>query len=118
MKLNTIKKNDDFVRVYNKGKSIVGVYVVMYSLKNDSDDFRIGITVSKKVGKAVVRNRVRRLIKETIVSNIGLFKPGYDYVFVARVRAKDKSFVDIEKNIRYVMHKFRNNIKTSKKKKA
>ncbi len=110
MKLNTIKKNTDFVRVYNKGKSIVGVYLVMYTLKNNSDEVRIGITVSKKVGKAVVRNRVRRLIKETVVSNYGLFKNGYDYVFVARVRAKDRSYVDINKNMRYVLFKFKNSV--------
>ncbi len=111
MKFETIKNNRDFVNVYNKGKSYVGVYIVMYVLKSSNDDKRIGITVSKKVGKAVIRNRVRRLIKETIIANWSLFPSGYDYVFVARVRSKGQPYEKINKNIRYLLFKFKDSRK-------
>ncbi|WP_131067022.1 ribonuclease P protein component, partial [Clostridioides difficile] len=62
---------------------------------------RVGISVSKKVGKAITRNRVRRLIKEAYRLNIDeKIKPGYDIVFIARVSIKDATFKDIDKSIK------------------
>lgn len=111
MKLKTIKTNEEFRTVYNKAQSIAGAFVVLYRLKRADDNIRFGITVSKKVGKAVQRNRARRLIKESIRLNIKKFTPGYDYVFVARGRAKDAKRIDIDKNIFYLLAKFRKNVK-------
>ncbi len=114
MKLNTIKKNDEFKKIYKKSNSVVGVYLVVYRSKNFTGNKRFGITVSKKIGKAVKRNRVRRLIKEVIIKNYYLFENGFDYVIVARVRANQANFIDIEKNIKYIIYQF-NKIKKNKK---
>ncbi len=103
MKLKKIKKNVQFNRIYKNGQSVAGAFIVLYRLKNNCDEAQFGITVSKKVGKAVVRNRVRRLIKQAIVNHYRLFDKGYNYVFVARVRANSATLNDIEKNMRYLI---------------
>ena len=58
----TVKENYEFRRIYRKGRSAVSPYFVVYCLKNRAGASRLGITVSKKLGHAVVRNRVRRRI--------------------------------------------------------
>ena len=96
-----VKKDSDFRKVYKHGKSFANKYLVIYILKNKSDYSRVGISVSKKVGKAITRNRVRRLIKEAYRLNIDeKIKPGYDIVFIARVSSKDATFKDIDKSIK------------------
>ena len=91
----SIKKNNDFVNVYHHGKSYANKYLVMYILKNELDQNRYGITVSKKVGNSVVRHRVTRLIRESIRLNEEKFDRGFDIVIVARNTAKNKNYNDI-----------------------
>ena len=76
--MNSIKKNREFLNVYHRGKSYANKYLVMYVLKNDSEENRFGITVSKKVGNSVVRHRVTRLIRESIRLNLEQFEKGFD----------------------------------------
>lgn len=83
-KLVSITSNNDFRRIYNKGKSIVTPCVVIYVFKNRTGTVRTGITTSKKIGNAVKRNRSRRVIREAIRQLYPNFKNGFDYVFVAR----------------------------------
>ena len=64
--------------------------------KNDSEENRFGITVSKKVGNSVVRHRVTRLIRESIRLNLEQFEKGFDIVIVARNTAKERSYFDVE----------------------
>ena len=61
---STLKKNYEFKRLYNKGKTAVTPYMVVYALKNHKGIRRVGYTVSTKLGKAVVRNRIRRRLRE------------------------------------------------------
>lgn len=101
-----LKKDSDFRKVYKHGKSFANKYLVMYILPNKSDETRLGISVSKKVGKAITRNRVRRLIKEVYRLNIDeKIKTGYDIVFIARISSKDAQYKDIEKSINYLVRK-------------
>ena len=60
----TLKKNSDFRRLYSKGQSAVNPYVVVYCRRNREKVNRLGYTVSTKLGHAVVRNRVRRRLRE------------------------------------------------------
>jgi len=90
-----IKKNSDFQKVYKNGKSLANKYLVMYVLKNDLCENRLGISVSKKVGNSVIRHRVTRLIRESYRLNCSRFKDGYDIIIVARITAKGKSYDDI-----------------------
>ena len=86
MTFKTFKLNKDFRRLYGRGKCQVSPLVVTYSAKNKSGDINIGITTGKKLGNAVNRNRARRLIMAAFHENLNHIKPGYDFVFVARVK--------------------------------
>ncbi|MFA9397998.1 MAG: ribonuclease P protein component [Clostridiaceae bacterium] len=99
MKENKLRKNIEFRNVYRRGKSLSNQYLVMYILKNNRKVNRIGISVSKKVGKSITRSRVKRLISENYRNNSNKVKDGYDIVFIARVSSKDKNFYDIEKSL-------------------
>ena len=82
----TLKKNSDFRRLYAKGKSVVTPYMVLYCRRNSLGVNRLGYTVSTKLGHAVVRNRVRRRLREIYRLNSPVMKKGFDIVVVARSR--------------------------------
>lgn len=93
----SIKKTKEFQHIYNKGKSFANLYLVMYILKNDKDENRLGISVSKKVGNSVVRHRLTRLIRESYRLNKDKFIKGIDIVIIARTGAKDIDYDKVEK---------------------
>lgn len=97
MAIERLKNTKEFNQVYRRGKSIVNKHVVLYYVKNQSAHKQVGFSVSKKVGNAVTRNRVKRLMKEVYRLNEASLKNGYDFVFVARVRTKDASYKEVEK---------------------
>ena len=103
--MESLKKNYQFRFVYSKGKSIAVRLLVMYVIKNNRDSDYLGVSVSKKVGKSVVRSRVSRLIKENVRLMEGDIKKGYDIVVIARVAAKDASFWDIRKALQTLFFK-------------
>ncbi len=105
MTFDTLRNTRQFNQVYKKGKSVVNRHVVMYYSKNQLGYNQVGFSVSKKVGKAVVRNRVKRLMKESYRINNEKLKQGYDVVFVARVRSKDSTYLEIEKAMKYCFNK-------------
>lgn len=95
----SIKQNRDFRRLYARGKSAVTPCLVLYCQKNRQGKSRLGITVGGKVGKAVLRNRVRRRLREAYRTNEGGFLPGYDLVVVARVKAGQTSYAQLERHL-------------------
>ena len=95
----SIKQNHEFRRLYSKGKSAVSPCLAMYCRKNRRPGNRLGLTVGTKLGKAVVRNRVRRRLREAYRVNEGRFATGWDIVIVARVRAAHVSYWELERNL-------------------
>ena len=81
-----INSNSDFRRAYRRAKSCAHPVLVTYALKNRLGITRIGITTGKKIGKAVERNRARRIIREAYRSLLPEVSQGWDVVFVARTR--------------------------------
>ena len=92
----TLKKNSDFRRLYAKGKSAVNPFLVVYCRRNREGVNRLGYTVSVKLGHAVVRNRVRRRLREIYRLNAPRLKRGYDIVIVARARAVGAPYVKLD----------------------
>ena len=92
----TLKKNSDFHRLYARGKSAVTPYLALYVRKNRLGVSRCGYTVSTKLGGAVVRNRVRRRLREIVRLNGARLVPGYDVVIVARSRCVDAEYRKME----------------------
>ena len=88
----SLKENHEFRRLYKKGETAVSPFMVVYVRKRKGDYNRLGITVSAKLGHAVVRNRIRRRIREIYRINEGSFSPGFDIVVVARSRAVTAPF--------------------------
>lgn len=89
-------KNKDFQIIYKEGKSYANKYLVMYIRENNTDQNRLGISVSKKVGNSIVRHRLTRLIRESYRLQEERFKNGFDIVVIARNSAKGKSYHEIE----------------------
>ena len=89
-------KNRDFQIVYQKGKSYANKYLVMYILRNNTEENRLGISVSKKVGNSVIRHRITRLIRESYRLQESMFQNGFDIVVIARASAKGKTYQEIE----------------------
>ena len=103
----SLKKNQDFQKVYKSGKSYANKYLVMYVLKNELKRNRIGVSVSKKVGNSVVRHRLTRLIRESFRLNGDKFQCGLDIVVIARNTAKGKNYWDINSAVLHLgkLHK-------------
>ncbi len=105
MKEERLRKNPEFRLVYRRGNSLSTSLLVLYVFKNNKGINRVGISVSKKVGKSVVRSRVKRLISESVRLNKQGLKQGHDLVFVARSASKDKSYKEIENSVKYLFKK-------------
>ena len=88
---SSLKLNHIFQRLYRTSGQANG-YLVLYARKNRTGTNRVGITVSKKLGKANVRNRIRRRLREVYRLNEETFQPGWDIVGGARTRAISAPF--------------------------
>lgn len=86
-KKGKITRSSDFRRVFQAGKSLATRNIVLYYRKNQLNESRVGFIVSKKLGNAVKRNRVKRVLREGYRHLAGKIISGYDMVFVARFRA-------------------------------
>lgn len=91
----SLKKNKEFQRAYRVGKNFVSPILVTYVVRNKMNKVRIGITTSKKTGKAVLRNRSRRIIREAYRQLFESLSPGYDIVFVSRAKTCEMSSCDV-----------------------
>ena len=92
---SSLKLNHIFRRLYAT-KGVANGFLVLYARKNRTLTNRVGITVSKKLGKAHIRNRVRRRLREIYRLNEEQIRPGMDIVVVARVRAASATYRQLE----------------------
>jgi len=91
----SLKNNREFLRLYNKGKSAASPLLVLYCRRNGRRVTRLGITVGKKVGKATVRNKLRRRLRECYRTNEDRFSRGWDIVVVARAKSREASYAEL-----------------------
>ena len=101
----SIKKNSEFQSIYKGRNSYANRLLVMYITENEKLGNRIGISVSKKVGKSVVRSHVTRLIRESYRSMEEEVKSGYDFVVIARVSCAAASYHEVCRSLRHLFKK-------------
>ena len=95
-KTTVLHLNKDFRRLYYRGKSCVDPLLVTYAMKNRTPgENRMGITVTKKIGKAVCRNRCKRVIRAAYQLLEPQLPSGWDFIFVARGRTAQVKSTDL-----------------------
>jgi ribonuclease P protein component len=92
-----LTKRAQYLTVYKSGKAWVSNLLVMKALPNECEFSRYGFSVTKNVGKAVVRNRIRRLLRE--ITRVTAVKPGWDIVYIARPEAATTDYHELRKSV-------------------
>ena len=102
---NTLKLNKEFKRLYYRGKCVACRNVVVYAQKNGLGKTRLGLTCGKSVGGAVLRNRAKRLIRESFRTLSPRICGSFDIVIVARSRISGKKCDEVLRDIKYACKK-------------
>lgn len=112
--LHSLTKSQDFKAVFNEGVSSSSSFLVIYAKPNELRFSRLGLAVSRKIGNAVIRNRIRRLLREAMRECVKDMAEHYDFVIIARkasVEGTLKTFMSsIEKFLQRVYHAKNSNI--------
>jgi len=102
----TLKKNSEFVKLYKSGRFYVGKIMVVYVLFNNKDKNRIGISTVKNFGSSVLRNRMRRLVKENYRLMEHDIQIGWDIVFsIKKITDNVPAYKDVEKEMTFLLKK-------------
>ena len=99
-----VKKNEDFSRIIKRKQSMANRTFIIYYLKNDIGHARIGISVSKKLGKAVIRNKIKRQVRMIVKETINL-DDNYDYIVIIRNKYLDLDFNSNLNELKYLYKK-------------
>ncbi len=100
-----LTKPDQYAVVYNKGNSRVSSLLVMKAFPNRLTLSRYGLSISRRVGKAVIRNRVKRLLREIL--RITPLEPGWDIIFIARSKAAAADYASLKKSVEELLSQAR-----------
>lgn len=105
-KENRLKKNEEFQLVFQQGSSTANRQFVVYQLvKKDQEKIRIGLSVSKKLGNAVTRNRIKRLMREGLKEFLPMMKENYDLVIIARKPVTEMDLHQIKSSFSHVLNR-------------
>lgn len=104
-KQHRLTRSRDFSRVRRLGRTSGSPLVALYALRTGNPDVRVGFSVSKRVGKAIVRNRVKRLMREAVRCHLPRIRSGQDLVFIARPAAAGASYQQIMDCVAYLLRK-------------
>ncbi len=98
--LRSLRKRRDFESVFRDGVTAGSRYLVMYAKPNELSFNRLGLSVSKKIGKAVTRNRIKRLLKEAMRRVLEDVPQDYDFVLVAKKPSLEVELNDFIRDIK------------------
>lgn len=97
-----VKRSKDFDQIFSAKHSFANKRFVIYKLDASQPHFRVGFSVSKKLGHAVQRNRVKRLLRHAI-AEFAPFLTDEDFVVIARSGVENLSFDEVKKNLKHVL---------------
>ncbi len=100
-----LKSNREIAAVYKFGSSVANQQFVLYYLKSKTIHFRLAISTSKKLGGAVVRNRIRRQLKEIVRLHQKEILGKHDFVMIVRRPALDMPYLNLEKSVLHIFRK-------------
>ena len=98
-KINIVKSNEEFNLIMNKGKCLKNKYFVIYSMKNEFDKYRFGISVGKKVCNAVNRNKLKRQVRNILDYHKNLYSKSRDYIIIVRKSSLGEEYSNLEENL-------------------
>lgn len=98
-----VKREKDFKAIFKDGTSFANRKFVVYQLENQQNHFRVGLSVSKKLGNAVTRNQIKRRIRHILQSVKGSLVEHVDFVVIARKGVETLEYADMEKNLLHVL---------------
>lgn len=104
-KRRILRRRGDFQRVYRSGKSFANRYLVLYIVKSARAEGQVGFAAGKKLGNAVTRNRVKRLLRECYRQNQFSLQKGYNLLLVGRLAAVPEKYETLEKAFRGLARK-------------
>ncbi|HEY8528733.1 MAG TPA: ribonuclease P protein component [Paenibacillaceae bacterium] len=101
-----LRSRKDFCRVYRDGRSVANSrFVVYWRRRSEPGPFRLGVSASARLGKAVVRNRARRMVKEIVRLNADKLQDQVDLVIIVRKPALELDFWEMEKSVLHLLRK-------------
>ncbi|GGJ89592.1 ribonuclease P protein component [Lentibacillus kapialis] len=107
-KIYRIKDNKEFQYVFKHGKSFANRQLVLYYIeKPRQEHFRIGLSVGKKIGNAVMRNRIKRYLRQAFLELEGCIKPTKDIIIIARHPTRQMNFHEVKKSLVHLLSKER-----------
>ena len=98
-----VKREKDFKAIFKDGTSFANRKFVVYQLENQQNHFRVGLSVSKKLGNAVTRNQIKRRIRHILQSVKGRLVEHVDFVVIARKGVETLEYAEMEKNLLHVL---------------
>ena len=98
-----VKKEKDFNAIFKKGKSFANRKFVIYRLENNEQHFRVGLSVSKKLGNAVMRNQIKRRIRHILIEHKNQLVENVDFVVIARKGVEILDYAEMKKNLLHVL---------------
>ncbi|HFL3828508.1 TPA: ribonuclease P protein component [Clostridioides difficile] len=98
-----LRSNEDFIKVYTKGKNYWNRNLILYVKKNGLENSRIGFSITKKIGNSVVRNKIRRRMKEICRLNFNKIKVGYDIIFIPKKNVVNITYWDLESAMLHIL---------------